>query len=66
MEEGSVGAVGARRALHAAYVRVGSYFGGVASGAAWLSGASKEVVAAMRKRLGGGACAGGEVGGQGF
>eukprot|EP00439_Symbiodinium_sp_Y106_P069057 s448_g11.t2 len=37
----AVGDVGARAALHAAYLRVGSYFSAVASGAAWLSGAPR-------------------------
>ena len=46
------GPPGARKALHAAYLRAGSYFSGVASGAAWLSGAAKPVVTAMRKWLG--------------
>lgn len=47
--EPSVGQVGAKAALHAAYVRVGCYFSAVASGAAWLSGAAKPVVKALRK-----------------
>mmetsp|Transcript_15040 Transcript_15040/g.35500 ORF Transcript_15040/g.35500 Transcript_15040/m.35500 type:complete len:186 (+) Transcript_15040:3-560(+) len=45
----AVGDVGARAALHAAYLRVGSYFSAVASGAAWLSGAPRSVVKALRK-----------------
>ncbi|CAK9031398.1 Prenyl transferase [Durusdinium trenchii] len=49
METFSVGQVGAKAALHAAYIRVGSYFSAVASGAAWLSGSPKPVVKALRR-----------------
>eukprot|EP00913_Durusdinium_trenchii_P017887 g16807.t1 len=52
METFSVGQVGAKAALHAAYIRVGSYFSAVASGAAWLSGSPKPVVKALRRPLG--------------
>jgi len=48
LESYSVSALGAEKALHAAFLRTGTYFSAVASGAAWISKADKEVVEALR------------------
>mmetsp|Transcript_83920 Transcript_83920/g.166567 ORF Transcript_83920/g.166567 Transcript_83920/m.166567 type:complete len:841 (-) Transcript_83920:57-2579(-) len=47
--ESYVGLVGPKAALFAAFLKVGTYFASVTSGAAWIAGAPPATVAAMRQ-----------------
>lgn len=47
--ESYAGLVGPKAALFAAFLKVGTYFASVASGAAWIAGAPPATVAAMRQ-----------------